>query len=131
MLGLCRRYHKVREGVVPSSTWKKDAILQWLVASKVKHDPKALRIELLDVARKHGHANAELKVVNIAKKYGHDVIFTPPYVRPLQSMPQALFVRGASCPFVSNWAVTNKSQCATMIPLHCWCLYCSIVSCRR
>ncbi|GFQ67084.1 DDE_3 domain-containing protein [Trichonephila clavata] len=72
-------YHSVKKEKIPTSSWKKSAIQEWLSQKKVAWNQDLIKIELLQKVNEVKHLYDGYKVEEIAKKFGHKILRLPPY----------------------------------------------------
>ena len=77
------RYHKRRIENIPSSSTKKQEIIDWLITHQISFSDELRRPELLELVKRHKE-KVPFACVEIAKQYGHQIFFTPPYHCELQ-----------------------------------------------
>ncbi|KAJ0393496.1 hypothetical protein ATCC90586_008745 [Pythium insidiosum] len=77
------KYHLRNLNPVPTTSWRKDAIQQWLTTHGVEWSANMLKAELLGLAKAQ-KAPKNYACVHIAANYGHRVLITPPYRPELQ-----------------------------------------------
>ncbi|XP_008181221.1 uncharacterized protein LOC103308857 [Acyrthosiphon pisum] len=71
-------YHSVKKDPIPTTSWKKNKIAQWLQDKNVEVDKTWLKIELLD--KVHQFRPVDKYVIDEeAKKYNKIVLRLPPY----------------------------------------------------
>ncbi|GFQ84177.1 DDE_3 domain-containing protein [Trichonephila clavata] len=61
-------YHSVKKEKIPTSSWKKSAIQEWLLLKKVAWNEDLIKIELLQKVIEVKHLYDSYKVEEIAKK---------------------------------------------------------------
>ncbi|KAJ0390407.1 hypothetical protein P43SY_011604 [Pythium insidiosum] len=93
------KYHLRNLNPVPTTSWRKDAIQQWLTTHGVEWSANMLKAELLGLAKAQ-KAPRNYACVQIAANYGHQVLITPPYHPELQ-------------PIEIIWAVVKNAVAAS------------------
>lgn len=73
------KYHRSRTAEMPTTTWLKQRLLDFLTAHHVAHNPSYTKPELLPLAKAWAHDHIAFCVAEVAHEFGHTVIFTPPY----------------------------------------------------
>ena len=76
-------YHKRRAEYIPTSSAKKQEIIDWLNAHDVAFSDELRRPELLELV-KINKEKVPFSCVKIAEQYEHEVNYTPPYHCELQ-----------------------------------------------
>ncbi|CAB4474390.1 unnamed protein product [Rhizophagus irregularis] len=76
-------YHKRRVENIPTSSTKKQEIVEWLTAHNISFSNELQKPELLELVQMHKE-KVSFTCVEIAKQYGHEVFYTPPYHCELQ-----------------------------------------------
>ncbi|CAB4410029.1 unnamed protein product [Rhizophagus irregularis] len=76
-------YHKRRVENIPTSSTKKQEIVEWLTAHNISFSNELRKPELLELVQMHKE-KVSFTCVEIAKQYGHEVFYTPPYHCELQ-----------------------------------------------
>lgn len=72
-------YHSVKKEKIPSTSWKKKDIQDWLSEKKVDWSIDMLKLELLQKVGEVKHMFEAYRVEEIAQKYGHEILRLPPY----------------------------------------------------
>lgn len=72
-------YHSVKREKIPTSSWKKKAIQDWLTDKKVLWNQDMIKIELLQRVKEVKHLYDSYRVEAIAERFGHKVLRLPPY----------------------------------------------------
>ena len=94
-------YHKRRTENIPTSSTKKNEIVDWLTAHNISFSSELRRPELYELVQMNKE-KIPFSCVEIAKQYNHQVFFTPPYHCELQ-------------PIEGIWAVV-KGEVASLGP---------------
>lgn len=76
-------YHKRRVESIPTSSTRKQEIIDWLIAHNISFASDLRRPELLDLVQKNKE-KVPFMCVEIAKRYNYQVLYTPPYHCELQ-----------------------------------------------
>ncbi|GES84188.1 hypothetical protein H257_11777 [Rhizophagus clarus] len=76
-------YHKRRVETIPSSSSKKQELIEWLNAHDIPFSSNLKRPELLELVRINKE-KVPFACVKIAEQYEHELSFTPPYHCELQ-----------------------------------------------
>jgi hypothetical protein len=76
-------YHKRRVETIPTSSTKKQEIIDWLNAHEISFSSNLRRPELLEIV-KINKEKVPFSCIRIAEQYEHEVSFTPPYHCELQ-----------------------------------------------
>ncbi|GET50012.1 hypothetical protein H257_11777 [Rhizophagus irregularis DAOM 181602=DAOM 197198] len=76
-------YHKRQVENIPTSSTKKQEIVEWLTAHNISFSNELRKPELLELVQMHKE-KVSFTCVEIAKQYGHEVFYTPPYHCELQ-----------------------------------------------
>ncbi|GFX51707.1 DDE_3 domain-containing protein [Trichonephila clavipes] len=63
-------YHSVKKEKIPTSSWKKSAIQEWLTEKKVTWNQDLTKIELLQKVNQIKHLYNGYRVEEIAEKFG-------------------------------------------------------------
>lgn len=69
-------YHSVRLEKNPSSSWKKEEIVEWLKTKNINLEGNMNKAELLELCKFH---KPQFPVDEVAKQNGHRVLRLPPY----------------------------------------------------
>lgn len=72
-------YHSRRTERQPTSSWRKDQIVEWLRDKGISHDDQMLKIELLNIARQHKTEHIKYVIDEMAQQYNMEVLRLPPY----------------------------------------------------
>ena len=76
-------YHKRRVETIPTSSARKQEIIDWLNAHSIEFSDELRKPELLELV-KMAKEKVQFSCVKIAEQYEHEVSFTPPYHCELQ-----------------------------------------------
>ncbi|KAK9712560.1 hypothetical protein QE152_g24806 [Popillia japonica] len=57
-------YHSVKSEKLPTATWKKDALVNWLLSKGILCDNTQLKIELLDLTKQYLRDNPVSYVID-------------------------------------------------------------------
>ena len=79
------RYHLRVLHPIPTTSWLKPAIQEWLSVHGIQWEASMLKDELLSLV-KSLHVQKQYVCVKIAANFGHRVLITPPYHPELQSI---------------------------------------------
>ena len=71
-------YHKRQVESVPTSSTRKQEIVEWLTAHNISFSNKLRKPELLELVQMHKE-KVSFSCVKKAKQYGHEVFYMPPY----------------------------------------------------
>lgn len=71
-------YHSNILNKVPTLSFKKTQVIEWLTANNIAHDPSYTKIELIDIC-KHHREKQKYEIDNIAEHCGHKILRMPPY----------------------------------------------------
>lgn len=71
-------YHSKFINNVPTVSYKKFQIIQWLVSNNIAHDPSLTKLELLEICKFH-REKQYYEIDQIAANHGHKVLRLPPY----------------------------------------------------
>jgi transposase len=93
------KYHKRRSGSIPTSSSRKEVLIQWLQERGVEFDRQLLKPELLKLVQEQ-KKDIPFTCVEIASSFGHVVYYTPPYHCELQ-------------PIEKVWGIAKNSVAAT------------------
>lgn len=72
-------YHSRRTEKTPTSSWRKQEIIDWLTSKSIEFEDNLIKKELLAVANLHKHRFMKYAVEDIAEEHGITVLRTPPY----------------------------------------------------
>ncbi|XP_055932005.1 uncharacterized protein LOC129962281 [Argiope bruennichi] len=72
-------YHSVKMEKIPTSSWTKKSIQEWLSQKHISWDKDMIKIELLQKVSEVKHFYDIYRVETIAEKYGHTILRLPPY----------------------------------------------------
>ncbi|GFX11574.1 DDE_3 domain-containing protein [Trichonephila clavipes] len=72
-------YHLVKKEKIPTSSWEKSAIQEWLTDKKVTWNSDLIKIELLQKVNQIKHLYNGFRVEEIAEKFVHKILRLPPY----------------------------------------------------
>ncbi|GES95996.1 hypothetical protein H257_11777 [Rhizophagus clarus] len=95
------RYHKRQVESIPTSSTKKQEIIDWLIAHDIEFSDELRRPELLELVQMNKE-KVPFACVKIAERYNHQIFYTPPYHCELQ-------------PIEGVWAVA-KGEVASLGP---------------
>ena len=72
-------YHSRRIEKTPTSSWRKQEIIDWLTTKSIEFEDNLIKKELLAIANLHKHRFMKYAVEDIAEKHSVTVLRTPPY----------------------------------------------------
>lgn len=73
-------YHSVRTEKLPTSAWKKQELIEWLLAKGIDADNTLLKLELLELAKKYNADNPITYVIDeMVADSGRTILRLPPY----------------------------------------------------
>ncbi|GFY63301.1 DDE_3 domain-containing protein [Trichonephila inaurata madagascariensis] len=70
-------YYSVKKENIPTRSWKKSAIQEWLSEKKVTWNQDGIKIELLQKVNQIKHLYYSYRVEEIAEKFGHKILRLP------------------------------------------------------
>ena len=82
-------YHSRRIEKTPTSSWRKQEIIDWLTTKDIEFEPNLIKKELLAIANVHKKRFMKYAVEDIAEKYNVTVLRLPPYhceLNPIELM---------------------------------------------
>src|SRR4051812_33439918 len=130
-------YHKRRIENIPTSSAKKQEIIDWLNAHDIAFSDELRKLELLELV-KTNKKKVPFFCISIAEQYEHEVNFTPPYrceLQPIEgiwSVVKGEVARSGSHPnllSIRNTLLNAFLKRKNFFKCYCWALEKSTQKC--